>query len=106
MSKLKSFEKVVVRPCDHTEQEYLDYCNLLEKAGVLWKAGEKPTEFNFPPELDMAVILEPYTMTLCMGALGNPDPDRYNTTIQYAMFLLEDHLHEQAYFFGQIPDID
>lgn len=96
MSKLKSFKKVVVRPCDHTEQEYEEYCNLLERAGVLWQAGQKPEGYNFPPSPDRVVILYTHTMTLCRGALENSDYDRYITTIQYAMFLLEDHLYEQA----------
>lgn len=96
MSKLKSFKKVVVRPCDHTQQEYEEYCNLLEKAGVMWRGGQKPTEFNFPPELVKTLILETHTMKLSRGVLGNTDPERYNTTIQYAMFLLEDYLYEQA----------
>ena len=96
MSKLKSFKKVVVRPCDHTEQEYAEYCNLLEKAGVLWKAGQKPIEYNFPPRPDKVIILDTHTMKLCRGALGNSDYDRYTTTIPYAMFLLEDYLYEQA----------
>lgn len=96
MSKLKSFKKVVVRPCDHTQQEYLDYCHLLEKAEVVWAAGEKPEEFNFPPRPDRAVILNTRTMKLFRGSLVSADPDRYYTTIQYAMFLLEDHLYEQA----------
>lgn len=96
MSKLKSFKKVVVRPRDHTEQEYLDYCHLLEKVGVLWQAGQKPQEFNFPPHLYKTVILNTHTMTLCRGSLENTFPDRYTTTIPYAIFLLEDHLYEQA----------
>lgn len=96
MSKLKSFRKLVVRPCDHTVQEYLDYCHLLEEAGVLWQAGEKPEEYNFPPRPDRVVILNTHTMRLSRGALEDTYPDRYTTTIQYAMFLLEDHLYEQT----------
>lgn len=96
MSKLKSFKKLVVLPCDHTLQEYEEFCNLLEKVGVMWRGGEKPTEFNFPPRLDRTVILNTHTMKLSRGVLGNTDPERYNTTIQYAMFLLEDYLYEQA----------
>lgn len=96
MSKLKSFKKLVVRPCDHTVQEYLDYCHLLEKAGVMWQAGERSGEFNFPPRPDRVVILDTSYMTLSVGSLENTDPDRYTATIQYAMFLLEDHLYEQT----------
>ena len=96
MSKLKSFKKVVVRPCDHNQQEYEEYCNLLEKAGVLWQMGQKPMEFNFPPQLNKVVILDTRDMTLCRGALEYTQPERYTTTIQYVMFLLEDHLYEQA----------
>ena len=96
MSKLKSFKMVVVRPCDHTVQEYEEYCNLLERAGVLWKAGQKPIEYNFPPRPDKVIILYTQTMTLRRGALENSDYDRYTVTIQYAMFLLEDFLYEQA----------
>lgn len=96
MSKLKSFTKVVVRPRDHTQQEYLNYCHLLEKAGVLWQAGQKPEGYNFPPSPDKVVILYTRTMKLSRGALGDTYPDRYTATIQYAMFLLEDHLYEQG----------
>lgn len=96
MSKLKSFKKVVVRPCDHTEQEYEEYCNLLEKAEVMWQGGEKPQEFNCPPRPYGVVILDTVDMTLSIGNPDNHDPDRYTTTIQYAMFLLEDHLYEQT----------
>jgi len=96
MSKLKSFKKLVVRPRDHTKQEYEEYCNLLDKAGVLWHMGQKPIEYNFPPKLDNALILDTRAMTLRRSALGNSDYDRYTVTIPYAIFLLEDHLYEQA----------
>lgn len=96
MSKLKSFKKVVVLPCDHTLQEYEEYCNLLEKAGVVWQSGQKPEGYNFPPSPDKVVILYTNTMNLCRGSSENSDYDQYTTTIQYAMFLLEDHLYEQA----------
>lgn len=96
MSKLKSFNKLVVRPCDHTVQEYLDYCHLLGRVRVVWQAGERPEEFNFPPRPDRVVILDTVYMTLSIGNPDNPDPERHTTTIQYAMFLLEDHLYEQA----------
>lgn len=96
MSKLKSFRKLVVRPCDHTEQEYEEYCDLLEKAGVMWQAGERPEGYNFPPSPNKVVILDTRTMKLSRGVLGVTYPDRCTTTIQYAMFLLEDHLYEQA----------
>ena len=95
MSKLKSFIKLVVRPCDHTEQEYEEYCHLLKKAGVMWQAGERPEGYNFPPNPNRLVILDTRTMKLSRSALGNHCPDRC-TTIQYAMFLLEDHLYEQT----------
>ena len=96
MSKLKSFRKLVVRPCDHTEQEYEEYCKLLEKAGIVWQAGQKPEGYNFPPNPDKVVILDTRSMMLSRSALENYYPDRCTTTIQYAMFLLEDHLYEQA----------
>lgn len=96
MSKLKSIKKLVVRPCDHTVQEYLDYCHLLDRAGVLWQAGERSEDYNFPPRPDREVILNTRTMRLSRGALGDTYPDRYHASIQYAMFLLEDHLYEQA----------
>lgn len=96
MSKLKSFRKLVVRPCDHTEQEYEDYCHLLEKAGIIWQAGEKPEGYNFPPSPVKVVILDTRSMMLSRGALENHYPDRCTTSIQYVMFLLEDHLYEQT----------
>lgn len=96
MSKLKSFKKVVVRPCDHTQQEYEEYCKLLEKAGVLWRSGDEPQEFNFPPRPYRVVILDTRTMELSVASLDSHTHDHYTTTIQYAMFLLEDHLYEQA----------